>query len=263
MSTLTISGDTLHFDDLAGPAGAPTIVWGHGFLLSAEFYHDVIARLPDHRHVIPDLRGHGRSAAATSDATLSRMADDIWDITQALGIDTFAYVGHSMGNAVGVRLVARHPDAVTAAVSIAGVPVSGKLDEAREGVAAMVDMAGDPQQLAAALAGLYVHETPDSPAVTSAGRTAGLVHRDHIEEVVTRQFFLDESQALLPELTQPWLFLVPSDDGTEPAEYQRAQAELHPDHRVVVLEGEGHMVPQERPQLVASHIADFLSEKAR
>jgi pimeloyl-ACP methyl ester carboxylesterase len=264
MTTLTtVSGDELHFDDVPGPDGAPVIVWAHGFLLSAVSYTEVIAKLPDFRHIIADLRGHGRSAGTASDTTLSRMADDIWEITQSLDVPEFTIIGHSMGNAVAVRLAAKHPAAVVAGVSLAGIPVSGKREEAREGVAAMVELAGDAQQLADALAGLFVHEDPSSPMVVSAGHEASLVPRQGVAEVVHRQFFLDESATLLPSLTQPWLFLVPSADATEPPAYQLSQAELLPNSHVVVLEDEGHMFPQERPELAAHHIGTFLTSLRR
>ena len=258
MTALLVRGDELHVDDVPGPPGAPVIVWGHGFLLSAASYAAVIADLPQFRHVLPDLRGHGRSAGAASDATLSRMAADTWQVTQALGVHRFAFVGHSMGNAVGVRLAAEHPDAVTAGVSLAGIPVTGKQPQARDGVAGMVDLAGDAPGLAAALAGLFVHEDAHSTLVVEAGRQAALVPRECVAEIVGHQFFLDDSAELLPRLAQPWLFLVPSDDTAEPPGYQRSQAALLPHARVTVLDGEGHMFPQERPDLAAQHISAFL-----
>lgn len=262
MPSMTVNGDLLHYDDVPGPDGAPVLVWGHGFLLSAASYAALVGLLPQYRHVFPDLRGHGRSAGAASDASTSRMADDVWAIVEGLGIDRFAWVGHSMGNAVGVRLAARHPSAVTAGVSLAGIPVTGKLEEARSGVAGMVDIAGDADALTAALAGLFVHADPDSPVVGSAGRQAALVPRTAVAGIVLREFFLDESQELLPRLTQPWLFLVPGADSAEPAPYQVSQAALLPDATVVLLDGEGHMVPQERPALTAEHIGAFLASLA-
>ena len=52
MTALTVEGDLLHYDDIAGPDGAPVVVWGHGFLLSGAFYSAII---DSSRSVFPTL----------------------------------------------------------------------------------------------------------------------------------------------------------------------------------------------------------------
>ncbi|WP_329067878.1 alpha/beta fold hydrolase [Amycolatopsis sp. NBC_01480] len=259
MSAITLNGDEIHYADVPGPThDAPVLVWAHGFLLSAKFYLDIISTLPAYRHVIVDHRGHGRSAAIETDATLRRMADDIWGVVSSLGINRFGYVGHSMGSAVGWRLAAEHPAAIAAGVAIAGIPVTGKRPESREWVLSMIDMAGKEDVLAEMIGGLYKHLAPGSDHVRSAGAEAALVPRECIREIVTGQFHVDQRAEALPALTQPWLFVVSSDDESEPPEHQLTCSALLPDSTSVILEGEGHMVCQERPEQVARHIADFL-----
>ncbi|MEV5412882.1 alpha/beta hydrolase [Thermopolyspora sp. NPDC052614] len=240
-----------------GEDGAPAILWGHGFMMASHLYAELAALLPEYRHIIPDLRGHGGSAKAETEPTLRRMADDLWELATRLGLREFGYVGHSMGNAVGVRLAARHPDAVRAGVSIAGIPVTGKLEETREDVATLVDVAGDGDAIAQVLAGLFVHEAPDSPLVAACGKSGSLVPREVVSHITSTEFYLNESAELLPNLTQPWLFLVPAEDATEPEHYQISQAALLPGSTVVRLPGEGHMVPQENPAALAAPIRDF------
>jgi pimeloyl-ACP methyl ester carboxylesterase len=52
---------------------------------------------------------------------------------------------------------------------------------------------------------------------------------------------------------------VPTADGTEPEHHQMSQAALLPDPTVVRLDGEGHMVPQERPEVLAAPIREFFA----
>ena len=263
MTTLAVGTDQIAYDDVAGPdPQAPAVVWGHGFLLSARSYRQLVAALPAYRHVFVDHRGHGRSHAADTDGTYQRMADDIWAVVGSLGITRFVYVGHSMGAPIGMRLAADHPEAVLAGISIAGIPVTGKLPEAEEWVGSMVDMAGDPDVLTQMIGVLYKHCAPASTEARTAGAEAALVPQAIVRDVCTTQFHLDDSVRLLPALTQPWLFIVPALDDAEPADHQLAQAALLPDSRTVTLEGEGHMVPQERPDLVAQHVAGFLDQLA-
>ena len=257
MPTVNADDAAIYYEDVPGPPGAPAILWGQGFLMSTPLYAQLLALLPEFRHVIPDTRGHGRSAAGTAEPTLGRMADDLWAVATAAGLDTFCYVGHSMGGANGVRLAARHPGAVRAGVSIAGIPVTGKLDETRADVASLTGLAGDAGALAAALAGLFVHTSPDDPLVAECGKSGALVPREVIAPITATEFYRDDSAELLPHLTQPWLFLVPTEDGTEPEHHQVSQAALLPDATLVRLEGVGHMVPQERPEVLAGPIRDF------
>ncbi|GAA0946371.1 alpha/beta hydrolase [Pseudonocardia zijingensis] len=259
MPTVDVDHTAIYYEDVPGPSGAPAILWGQGFLMSTPLYAHLLALLPGYRHVIPDTRGHGRSAAGTAVPTLTRMADDLWAVATAAGLESFFYVGHSMGGANGVRLAARHPGVVRAGVSIAGIPVTGKLDETRADVGSLIGLAGDADALAAALAGLFVHTAPDDPLVAECGRSGALVPREVIVPITATEFYRDDSAELLPHLTQPWLFLVPTLDGTEPEHHQVSQAQLLPDATVVRLEGEGHMVPQERPEALAGPLRDFLA----
>lgn len=103
MTAQEIAGDVLHHDDVPGPDGAPVLVCVHGFLLSASSYADVVRELPAYRHVVPDLRGHGRSAGVSDHATLSRMADDVWALAAHLRLGRFVVIGHSMGSSSSTR----------------------------------------------------------------------------------------------------------------------------------------------------------------
>lgn len=256
MPRLKIGTDNIYYVDVAGPAmDSPVILWGHGFLLSGEFYASVVAAMPAFRHVVVDHRGHGRSSDVATEGTLDRMADDMLCIAASLGIERFVYAGHSMGAAIGWRVAAKRPHAVLAGVSIAGIPVNGKLSEAHEWVLTMIDMAGNAQVMTDMIAPLYHHD----PAPASvAGASAARVPRSIIRDIVTDQFHLDEHARLLPMLRQPWLFLIPSDDLAEPAWYQAEKAKLLPRADAVMLEGEGHLVPQERPRRVAAEMNRFL-----
>ena len=73
------------------------------------------------------------------------------------------------------------------------------------------------------------------------------------------ELFLDQSEQLVPRLTQPWLFVIPGDDRSLPPDLQLAGARRFPKGRALWLNGEGHMVPQERPAEIARVIGDFVT----
>ncbi len=262
MPSVQTVGGSLSYQDVPGPAGAPTIVWGHGFMMRFTMYSDLVDLLPDFRHVFPDTRGHGDSAAVVGSATLDQMGDDLWRTARAAGVDRFFYIGHSLGNANGLRLAAQHPEAIRAGVNIAGIPVTGKLDETRANVAALLELAGDAPALAGAMAGLFVHRNADDPLIAATGRSSAVVPRDVIEPIVTTEFYRNDSAELIAHLTQPWLMLVPTADATEPEDHQVSRAALLPNATVLRLHGEGHMVPHENPEVLANPIREFFAQHA-
>jgi pimeloyl-ACP methyl ester carboxylesterase len=255
MSAITVNDVQLHYDDLG--AGDQVIVWGHAFLLSAGLYLDLIDRMPGYRHIAVDFRGHGRSASVTHSCTLGQMADDVHDIVAHLGIDRFVYVGHSMGNGVGMRLAARYPDSIRAAVSMAGAPAAGLRDDSQGLGDALAAAQGDEGQLTAALGQMFIHPGNDE-TIKRGGQSAALVAAGPLNSITRTELLLDEADDILPSLIQPWLFLIPADDTVIPAEAQLATARAIPLARALWLNGEGHLFPQERPAETTSFIRVFL-----
>jgi pimeloyl-ACP methyl ester carboxylesterase len=256
MSTVVRAGVQTYYEDRG--VGEPVLVWGHGFLVSSRFFGEVIDRLPGYRSIAVDFRGHGRSAGVTDGVTLSEIADDIAALLRELGVSNLVYIGHSTGSAVGMRLAARHPGLVRAAVGLAGVPVQGNPPEVLEFTTALSAMQGDPAAFAAALGQLTVHPG-QRDMVEAAGREAALVPLEALKSIGEIELFLDESEQLLPKLTQPWLFVIPGDDRSVSPDLQLAGARRFPNGQALWLNGEGHLVPQERPAEIARIIDDFVS----
>ncbi|WP_396909275.1 alpha/beta fold hydrolase [Mycolicibacterium sp.] len=105
-------GRPVAYRDLPGPPGAPTVVLLHGIGVTADLnWGASLATLRSRFRVIaPDLPGHGRSGGPAPDFRLETCADDIAELTTALGIDRFLAVGYSMGSLVAQLLWHRHPD---------------------------------------------------------------------------------------------------------------------------------------------------------
>ena len=89
--------------------------------------------------VAPDLRGHG-SSDRTSGYSLELVRDDVVGLADALRLDRFALVGHSLGASVAVLVAEAAPHRVTALVlEDAGPPTGSRRfpvppDEAPEAV---------------------------------------------------------------------------------------------------------------------------------
>jgi pimeloyl-ACP methyl ester carboxylesterase len=84
-----------------------------------------------HRVIVPDLPGHGRSAALSRGEGLSGLADALAEL---IGYDRRGpalVVGHSLGGFVGLRLAVRHPDLVDGLLLAAAAGISSSRRTAR------------------------------------------------------------------------------------------------------------------------------------
>src|SRR5436853_6110401 len=92
---------------MTGPAGAPVLVFVHGFGCGQEMWRLVApAFAEDHRVILLDLPGSAASDPSTYDAdrhsTLEGYADDILQVLRELGVDDVTFVGHSVASMMGV-----------------------------------------------------------------------------------------------------------------------------------------------------------------
>ncbi len=72
-----------------------------------------------------DVRGRGLSEASDAlDYSLDAQATDLNAFTTALGLQRYAFVGHSMGGRISIRAASKHPAGLTRVVAV-DPPVSG------------------------------------------------------------------------------------------------------------------------------------------
>ena len=111
----------------------PAILLLHGHPRTHTTWHRVAPLLAGSFTVVcPDLRGYGRSShppELPGHATYSKraMAADGVELMRLLGHDRFAVVGHDRGAYVATRLALDHPERVTHAVIMDGLPIVERL----------------------------------------------------------------------------------------------------------------------------------------
>lgn len=97
--------------------GRPMVLL-HGGLGSGEMFGAVLPALSrEHRVVLVDLQGHGRTADVDRPLDVRTMADDVAAVIGALGLDRPDVVGFSLGGGVALQTAIRHPGAVRRCVA--------------------------------------------------------------------------------------------------------------------------------------------------
>ena len=121
-ATAPVNGTTLHY--LVGGQG-PGVILIHGFPENWSAFAKIMPRLATRFRVVAvDLRGVGGSPPTESGYDKATMAEDVYQLTRALGLERSYVVGHDVGGWVAYALARLHPDAVRGAM-ILDVPVIG------------------------------------------------------------------------------------------------------------------------------------------
>jgi len=246
----------------------PDVLLLHGAGGSTHSFADVIRALgPEMPLVALDLPGHGFTKLGGQNRSgLAAMADDIGALCQAQNWQPRVILAHSAGTAVALRLAAK----MAPAPAVLGI--NPALEEF-EGVAGVLFPA-----LAKLLAA--VPFTAALFAATSGRRVDALINatgssipdesmncyralvadRDHVDGALKMmaQWSLAplwQDMAALPRNVQ---FIAGANDGTVPAAVAEASAKRLPNAQATVLPDLGHLLHEERPDLIAERVRALL-----
>ncbi|HET7267865.1 MAG TPA: alpha/beta hydrolase [Oleiagrimonas sp.] len=108
-----------------GPADAPPLLALHGWLDNAASYAGLAPYLIDQRRVIAlDMPGHGHSdhlPPQTRRYHIVDQVDHVLDVADALGLDQFDLLGHSLGAGIASLTAAAAPDRIKHLLLIEGL----------------------------------------------------------------------------------------------------------------------------------------------
>ena len=243
---------------VAGDAG-PAVLLGPSLGTTGDLWRDLAADLSrDHRVVSLDLRGHGGSPVPPGPYTVEDLAADVVATADDLGLDRFAYVGLSIGGAVGQVLGLDHADRLSALVLCCTAPVFGDTatwtDRAaqvrRDGPEPLVEATTERWFTPA-----FRAERPDlvewvmgqfraTPVEGYAGCCEALAHFDVTDR--------------LGQVAVPTRVVAGADDPGTPPEVGRLIADAVPGADLVVLEGAAHIANVAVPEPFATAVREHL-----
>ena len=287
------NGIRLHYTEWGGDTPPVVLLHATGFL--ARLWEPIAIEMSARFHVYAcDARGHGDSdkPALSPEATRlgeskaegpaegygwEGLAADLMGFLDAMGLVGVPIVGHSSGAAGAIRLAAKHPEYVTAAVLIEPtvfppMPVEGS-DERKEQLASSAakrrmvwdsreelitayrqrrTFAGWREDVLRLFAEHGTFERED-------GRIE-LKCPGEIEAEMYRNSLSPDTWDLLPRVRCPTLVI--RGENTEPllALVAEGVARRIPGARLATIAGGSHFVPMERPEAIAAEALAFLEE---
>jgi esterase len=226
--SVRLDGTVFHYRE-TGESSGPALVLLHALGENAGDWDEVAAALSDrYRVVAMDQRGHGQSEH-TDEYSFDLMRDDLRNFVDALGLERFSLVGHSMGGLVALLFAEEHPGRVERLVIEDAAPPAG--------------------------GGTRPEPPPEPPEpVPFDWRVVAPIRRQ----------LNDPDSAWwegLPWITAPTLVVGGGSTSHIPREDLEAMSELIPRCRLVTIEGAGHEVHSARHEQFLALLEEFLAPR--
>ena len=248
--------------EAAGDSSQRPLVFLHGIGGAARAWRGQIAAFGDRYHAIAwDMPGYGGSAPLAT-ASMATLADALQDFLDQVGATKPVLVGHSIGGMIVQQWLLNHREAAAAVVLAQTSPAFGKSDgdwqksfiEARLGP---LDRGETMRSLAPTLVKDLVGDDPDAGGMEVARDCMATVPEASYRASMLALLGFDQRSAL-KEIKVPTLVLSGSKDKNAPAPMMAKMATYIPSATYVELDGVGHLVNLESPEIFNAALDQFL-----
>jgi esterase len=224
--SVRLDGNVFRYRE-TGDSSDPVLVLLHALGEDASDWDEVAAALSNRYRVLAlDQRGHGQSEY-TARYSFELMRDDLRDFVDALGLEQFALMGHSMGGLVALLFAEEHPERVQRLAIEDAAPPAGSNNRP---------------------------EPPPEPPepVSFDWRVVAPIRRQ-----------LNDADPAwwdrLPLITAPTLVVGGGSTSHIPQEELEALSKLIPGCRLVTIEGAGHEVHSARHEQFLAVVEEFFA----
>lgn len=198
-----------------------------------------------------DLPGHGRSGGRGR-ASVDEYAQVVRGLLDALGVERAVIAGHSMGGAIALQFASSLPERTVGLVLVA---TGAKLRVAPQILAGI--LADTEATLDLVTRYSWGPDAPEQMLKQSREQLAQVDPRVIADDYAACDAF--DVRQRLPEIAAPTLVVGGTADQMTPQKYAVFLAEKISSARLAIIEGAGHMVMLEQPELVAQHVREFLA----
>ncbi len=253
-----------HAARLSVPAAqAPTLVLSNSLATDASLWDDVIARIGARVRLIGyDTRGHGASTSPGASTTLATLADDLFAVMDACGVDKAFVAGISLGGMTGQQCALTRPQrllgliACNCRASIDAAGIAGweqRLEVLRTGgidalAAITLERWFTPE---------YREANPQTiERVRAMIRTTTPVGYEACVRAIQALDLLDA----ITDIQMPVLLVAGEQDAAASPAAMQAMQKAISGARLEVLDPCGHLSSVQRPDDLAALIEEFIHE---
>jgi 3-oxoadipate enol-lactonase len=248
--------------EAAGDPRKPALVFLHGIGGAARAWRGQITTFGNRYHAIAwDMPGYGGSAPLGT-VNIPTLADALDDFLRQVRVIKPILVGHSIGGMIVQEWLAKNPRAATAAALVQTSPAFGSADGdwQKEFIAARLgplDRGETMTSLAPILVKELIGDDPDGGGMEIARDCMASVPEATYRAAMLALLGFDQRKAL-KHIKVPTLVLSGSKDKNAPAPMMAKMATYIPSATYVEIEGAGHLVNLERPQIFNAALDEFL-----
>ena len=261
----TVGSTRIHYFDIDRAGAGTSLLILHGYLGSTVSFLDLIDRLsPDLRVVMPDLPAFGASGMPDSGCTMEYYLDFLAGFTEAVGLDRYYLMGTSMGANMAAHYAAEYPQAVRRLIFSSPFGLhdqAGRMSQIKRWDAflplfcSLITRRGIQRRLRRSILNqeLVTPELVDAywrPFATAEGRRAMV----EITREIAGRCSMDE---VLPRIEQSVLILIGSEDKLLGADDYEKFHRLLAREQLEIIEGSGHFVYLDSPEVVTKKIVTF------
>lgn len=240
---------------------APVVVLAPSLGTTLAMWDDLADELSRTYRVIRfDTRGHGGSPVLPGPCTLTELADDVIAMADSLDVDRFAFVGLSLGGAIGATLAVQHPDRLTSLVLCCTGPSFGDPETWREraarvraeGMAWLVEPTRE-RWFTPGFLESNPHESGrllDMIASVSPAGYAACCEAIAAYDITSR----------LAEITAPTRVIAGADDPVSPPSVGQIMVDGIPDADLVVIDDAAHIANIAQPEKFNAAVLEHLEK---
>lgn len=249
---------------------AQDIVLLHGWGMNSLVWDDIIpGLLKQHRVTVIDLPGLGRSPVPGGDYNLDYLSKHVAEVAPEKAI----WMGWSLGGLVAMNIAIKHPERVSALVSVASTPsFVARNDQAGEWLCAMPEKIIDgfidifAEDAEGTLIRFLALQCKGSPTIRQDIKK--LKDMVHFHGLPAPQALRDGLKILrdedlrmsIGEINCPSLFVLGRHDNLVPVGVSQAIHRYLPSADVAIIEAAAHAPIVSSPELLLNAVNDFLQK---
>ncbi len=251
MPLIHVNDQELFYAETRSPNARLTMVLVHGAGSSHLAWPEQLRRVEGATVHALDLPGHGKSSGRGR-ASVADYVEVVRGFLDTLNVERAVITGHSMGGAIAQLFALTHPARTAGLILVATGAKLRVTPQILNGILTDTEATLD-------LVTRYSWG-PDAPEeLVKLGRDqlASLAPDTIADDYAACDAF--DVRDRLGQITAPTLVVGGTADQMTPPKYAQFLAEKIPGARLAMIEGTGHMVMLEQPELVVQHVRQFLA----